>query len=97
MSDRGLALVEPPQDYEGLKRFILEQLRAFSSLADWYPEQIAKLERQSPGEIIGERITEAEQSLTYAEEEDRKADARVRRAQEWLAELRASLRTTGET
>lgn len=81
----------PSADHAGLKDFMLQQLGVFSSMADWYRNQIAKLEAKPPSEIIAAQIAEAEQSLTYAEEEQRKTIERVRRARTWLAELRASL------
>ncbi len=85
------AWVPPTSDHQGLKDFMLEQIKISWGEEDYIVTEIAKAEKSDPMGYYITSLSEATRDIEYNVRESEKEIERVNARNEWLRQLRLSI------
>lgn len=91
MQDQVLAWTPPSEEHEGLKSFMLEQIKVSLHDTKYVENEIAKAEAQSPEHFYAEAVKSAEWQLYYAHKHIAEELERVGNRNRWIEQLYGSL------
>lgn len=81
----------PTPDHEGLKRFMLEQIKISDPSMDYYQRGIAEAEARSPMGFFVAALSQARHDIEYHKKADREERERTEGRNLWIAQLRESI------
>lgn len=82
----------PSSDHVGLKDFMLEQLKIYKHDPKWFRERISSTKQQNPLDVWQDALDSAKRNIQYFADEMQKEAERVAGRNEWLKQLRDSLK-----
>lgn len=88
------AWTPPTSDHEGMKKFMLEQLRISRQDSAWARKSLAEDAAKSPMDCYAMDAAKCEHDIAYHTAEHEKEVARTEERNKWLAALRDSLKVT---
>jgi len=91
MREQVEAWTPPTVDHEGLKAFMLEQIKISMNNLDYQRDAIAKAEAKAPVDYYAEATAKARRDIEYHAAENAKEIERTVCRNEWVEKLRGSL------
>jgi len=80
----------PTKDHQGLKDFMLEQIR-ISKNGDWYDKYVREAEEKTPEAYFTDALSAAVRDINYHTKEHEKEVERTNERNEWIEQLYRSL------
>lgn len=82
----------PTVDHENLKTFMIEQLKMSTQDTTYYEKEIEKTKEKSPLEVYKLHVKSIIESIKYHEKEHQKEIERTELKNNWIKNLRKSLK-----
>jgi hypothetical protein len=86
----------PSPEHNGLKEFMLEQINISKNDISYFTKALTKAEQQSPLDYFMETMVKIKRDIDYYTLEQEKEIVRVKSRNEWLQQLRESLKAFKE-
>ena len=90
MEAQVMAWQPPTSDHDGLKKFMLDQIR-ISKRGDWMQKYVDEAKAKTPEAYFVEAVSKAARDIKYHEEEHAKEVERTNERNAWIDRLYASL------
>lgn len=91
MRDKVAAWQPPTSDHDGLKNFMLEQLKISMNSVDYIEREIIAAKQSFARDYYDKAVAEAQRGIEYHTEEDRKERERTDARNRWVRELKGSI------
>ncbi len=91
MKDQVQAWRPPTKDHQGLKDFMLQQIKISKHDLNYITDKILKLHKRTPISFYVDAVSDCAWGISYHQKESQKEIDRVNQRNEWLKQLRNSI------
>lgn len=91
MMEKTLTWTPPSPDHEGLKKYMIEQLKSSTQDVPYYEKEIEKLKEKPPMDVYNNEIKILERDIDYHQQKYKEEVQRVEKRNNWIKSLKKNL------